>query len=163
MKKAGVLIRLTLLMVVILTTVFAVQAREYPPAAFRVDPGLEARALALLNADRAAHGLPPLRENPQLSSLAREYGKDMITRSFFSHYNPEGLSPFDRMDKQGINYNYAGENLAINVSVEEAEVSLMNSDSHRKNILNTHFSEIGIGVCVDETGAVYVVQEFIGE
>ena len=86
----------------------------------------------------------------------------MIKRNYFSHYNPEGQSPFDRMRGYGISYRYAGENLAVNNSVEGAQRALMNSPGHRANILNSHYTEVGIGVSYDSRGAVYVVQEFIG-
>lgn len=120
----------------------------------------EQQALKLMNADRAASGLPALKLNNKLTVLARDYAQDMIDRDFFSHYNPEGQSPFDRMQQYGIGYHYAGENLAINRSVEAAENAFMNSAGHRANILNANYSEIGIGVKYDGS-QVYVVQEFI--
>ena len=86
----------------------------------------------------------------------------MIQRGYFSHYNPEGLSPFDRMSRAGISYRTAGENLAINVSVPAAEQAFMNSSGHRANILNSSYTEVGIGVVHSPSGSVYVVQEFIG-
>lgn len=121
----------------------------------------EQRALTLLNNDRAANGLPALRANSKLNSLAENYAQDMINRNFFSHYNPEGQSPFDRMSQAGIRYSYAGENLAINNSVTSAETAFMNSPGHRANILNPNYTEVGLGVRYDSKGSVYVVQEFI--
>lgn len=120
----------------------------------------EQKAVDLLNADRAANGLPPLRVNLKLTGLARDYAQDMINRNFFSHYNPEGKSPFDRMRAYGIRYGYAGENLAINSSVAGAERAFMNSPGHRANILNSHYTQVGIGVRYSPRGSVYVVQEF---
>ncbi|MBP2652720.1 MAG: SCP-like extracellular [Firmicutes bacterium] len=122
----------------------------------------EQQALALLNADRAANGLPALKLNSQLTALAESYVKDMISRGFFAHNNPEGLSPFDRMRQAGISYRYAGENLAINASVTGAESALMNSSGHRANILNANYTQVGIGVARSSSGMVYVAQEFIG-
>nr|WP_092074035.1 CAP domain-containing protein [Dendrosporobacter quercicolus]NSL47796.1 CAP domain-containing protein [Dendrosporobacter quercicolus DSM 1736]SDM75837.1 Cysteine-rich secretory protein family protein [Dendrosporobacter quercicolus] len=120
-------------------------------------------AFTLLNKDRAANGLPALTLNSKLTSLADDYAADMIKRSYFSHYNPEGESPFDRMDKAGITYTSAGENLAINTSVAAAQTAFMNSSGHRANILNSSFTEVGIGVVHSSDGSVYVVQEFIGK
>lgn len=122
----------------------------------------EQRALELLNADRRVNGLPALRLNGTLVVLAENYGKDMIKRGYFSHYNPEGQSPFDRMRSYGLNYRYAGENLAINTNVEAAQRALMNSPGHRANILNPNYTEVGVGVSYNSRGSVYVVQEFIG-
>ncbi|MEG6585217.1 CAP domain-containing protein [Dendrosporobacter sp. 1207_IL3150] len=118
-------------------------------------------ALKLLNEDRAKYGLPALKLNTSLTRLAENYAQDMINRGYFSHYNPEGQSPFDRMNAAGIGYRTAGENLAINSSVAGAEVAFMNSSGHRANILNSTYTEVGIGVRTSPNGQVYVVQEFI--
>ncbi|MDR3559904.1 MAG: CAP domain-containing protein [Negativicutes bacterium] len=123
----------------------------------------EQLAFELLNADRQANGLYLLSWNPQLAELARAHAQDMQRRDYFSHDNPEGQSPFDRMRQRGIKYRFAGENLASNSNVEAAEIALMNSPGHRANILNSHFGEVGIGVCHDNDGSVLVVQEFIGK
>lgn len=120
----------------------------------------EQQALDLLNADRRANGLSPLRMNAQLTALAEDYAQDMINRGFFSHTNPEGQSPFDRMRQRGISYGYAGENLAINSSIHNAEDAFMNSPGHRANILNSNYTQVGLGVRHSPSGAVYVVQEF---
>ena len=121
------------------------------------------QAFALLNQDRAANGLPALALNSKLTNLADAYAADMIKRGYFSHYNPEGESPFDRMSKAGISYATAGENLAINTSVAAAETAFMKSSGHRANILNSSYTDVGIGVVHSSDGSVYVVQEFIGK
>ncbi|MDF2571908.1 MAG: uncharacterized protein K0R55_3512 [Sporomusa sp.] len=123
----------------------------------------EAQALSLLNQDRTANGLAALKANSQLTKLAENYALDMINRGYFSHYNPEGQSPFDRMKKAGITYKTAGENLGINTSVSAAEKAFMNSSGHRANILNSAYTEVGIGVVHSPDGSIYVVQEFIGK
>lgn len=123
----------------------------------------EQQALTLLNQDRAENGLSALKSNSQLTTLARNYAKDMIDRNYFSHYNPEGQSPFDRMTAAGISYKTAGENLAINSSVANAEKAFMNSSGHRANILNSTYTDVGVGVVRNASGQVYVVQEFISK
>lgn len=122
----------------------------------------EERAVALVNADRAAQGLPALRVNMTLVALARDYAQDMIDRHFSSHTSPDGETFEGRLSRYGVSYNIAGENLAMNSSVDAAERALMNSAGHRANILRPEFAEIGIGVRRDAGGAVYVVQEFVG-
>lgn len=121
----------------------------------------EQSAFNLLNNDRAKNGLPALKRNSQLANLAEDYAEDMVNRNFFSHYNPEGQSPFDRMNQAGIKYSYAGENLAINTSPEAAETAFMNSSGHRANILNPNYTEVGLGAAYNAKGQLYVVQEFI--
>lgn len=123
----------------------------------------EQQALSLLNQDRARNGLPALKANSQLTALARSYAQDMIKRGYFSHYNPEGQSPFDRMNKAGISYKSAAENIGINTSVSGAETAFMNSSGHRANILNSSYTEAGVGVVRTSNGQIYVVQEFIGK
>jgi uncharacterized protein YkwD len=121
----------------------------------------EQQAVNLLNTDRRAQGLPDLKVDSRLTQLGEKYAQDMINRNFFSHTNPEGQSPFDRMKQAGISYIYAGENIAINKSVPTAEVAFMNSPEHRANILSKNYTKVGIGVAYDKNGEIYVAQEFI--
>jgi len=137
----------------------SVQTSAPVPVAGGVSAAMQ-QALNLLNADRAASGLPPVRMSLQLNKLADNYAHDLIARHFFAHNNPEGQSPFDRMRQQGIPFGYAGENLAINTGIPSAEQAFMNSPGHRANILNSHYTQVGIGVGFGPQGTVYVVQEF---
>nr|WP_245867806.1 CAP domain-containing protein [Sporomusa silvacetica] len=121
----------------------------------------EQQAVNLLNADRRANGLPDLQVDSRLTTLARNYAQDMLNRNYFSHYSPEGQSPFDRIKLAGITYSAAGENIGINQTVQQAEVAFMNSSGHRANILNSSYTKVGIGVTFDKSGNVYVVQDFI--
>lgn len=126
----------------------------------RIDEAAEATMLSLLNSERTARGLRPLAVSPPLTALGRTYAKDMFARGYFSHYNPEGQSPFDRMRKAGIGFVAAGENLALAPNVHLAHQGLMNSPGHRANILSKDFGHVGIGA-VD--GGIYgemFVQEF---
>ncbi|SDF17667.1 CAP domain-containing protein [Sporomusa acidovorans] len=122
---------------------------------------LEQQAVDLLNADRKANGLPALQADSRVTTLARNYAQDMINRNYFSHYNPEGQSPFDRLKQAGISYSAAGENIAVNQSIEKAETAFMNSSGHRANILNSSYTKVGIGVAYDKSGNIYIVQDFI--
>ena len=119
------------------------------------------QALKLINNDRKERGLAPLRFKPHLAKLAENYAKDMIKRDFFSHVNPEGQSPFERMQEQKIVYNYAGENLAFNESVYAAQNAFMHSPDHKANILNANYTQVGIGIVEASRGRIFVVQEFI--
>jgi uncharacterized protein YkwD len=111
-----------------------------------VDENAEQQMFALVNKERFAQGLQPLTFDTRLQNLAREHSNDMFQRGYFSHYTPEGLSPFDRMDRAKITYQYAGENLALAPSTTLAMQGLMNSPGHRANILNPNFHKVGIGV-----------------
>lgn len=145
--------------VIAVTAGTAQAAADGSPAPLSTD---EERAVALVNADRAAQGLPPLAVNMTLVALARDYAQDMIDRRFAAHTSPDGETFEGRLARYGVTYLTAGENLAKNVSVDEATRALMNSPGHRANILSSSFTEVGIGVCLDAKGAMYVVQEFVG-
>jgi len=122
----------------------------------------EQLAFTLLNADREANGLAPLKLNLAVSAVAQQHAQDEIDRSFFAHNNPDGLSPFDRMHAAGITFRFAGENLAIDQDVAAAEQALMNSPGHRANILSPDYTEVGIGIRFNSQGSLYIVQCFIG-
>lgn len=126
----------------------------------KIDESAEKAMFNLVNLERTTLGLPLLIYSSELTNLARDYGKDMFGRGFFSHYDPEGQSPFVRMDKKKISYNIAGENLALAPNTQLAHQGLMNSAGHRANIMSKDFKKIGIGV-ID--GGIYgeiFVQEF---
>lgn len=125
-----------------------------------IDPKAEEQMLVLLNRERVKIGLNALEMDIGLRKLSRDHSDDMFKRGYFSHVNPDGLDPFNRMDEAGVIYTNAGENLALAPSVELAMQGLMNSPGHRANILSDKYNKIGIGV-ID--GGVYgkmFTQEF---
>lgn len=102
--------------------------------------------LELVNSERAKIGLSALTLDSTLNAVATAHSKDMATRNFFSHTNPDGLSPFDRIKNAGVSYKTAGENIAMGQkSAEQVVNSWMNSEGHRKNILNASFTKMGLG------------------
>jgi len=111
-----------------------------------VDSNAEQEMFSMVNIERAKAGVQPLVVDDNLRTLARAHSQDMLARGYFSHYTPEGQSPFDRMTEAGINFSFAGENLALAPSTDLAMQGLMNSPGHRKNILSPNFNKIGIGV-----------------
>ncbi|UXR33992.1 CAP domain-containing protein [Staphylococcus simulans] len=101
----------------------------------------------IVNAERVQKGLSVLKYSDAISNTARKHSKDMADNHYFDHTNPKGESPFDRMKKDGIDYNSAGENLAYgHQNSIFAHEGLMNSEGHRKNILQPSFKNLGIGV-----------------
>lgn len=118
--------------------------------------------LNLINQERAANGVPRLKWNEELAKVAQTKAQDMVDNNYFSHTSPTYGSPFDMMKSFGISYRYAGENIAKNSSVAKAHTALMNSEGHRKNILNSNFTSIGIGVVKTSSNSYTIVQMFIG-
>lgn len=113
---------------------------------FSPDVVAERYMFTLVNKERASRGIKETVFDDQLRDVGRKHCQDMFEQGYFSHYTPEGLSPFDRMDETGIVYNFAGENLALSPNTDIAMQGLMNSPGHKANILSSDFGRIGIGV-----------------
>ncbi|WMJ82154.1 CAP domain-containing protein [Clostridium sp. MB40-C1] len=123
---------------------------------------LENEVIRLVNVERSKVGLGQLKANWQLSRVARYKSQDMINKKYFSHTSPTYGSPFDMMRNFGINYRSAGENIAYGQnSPSEVMKSWMNSPGHKQNILNSTYTEIGVGVAKSSNGQLYWTQMFI--
>jgi hypothetical protein len=106
-----------------------------------------AEVIRLTNVQRAASGLGALSENSLLDSAALAKGNDMLAKGYWAHFAPDGTSPWSFFLNFGYKYKYAGENLARDFPDASSAVSAwMNSPSHKENILNPNYREIGIGV-----------------
>lgn len=118
--------------------------------------------LSLLNRQRAARGLEPLRTNPTLQAQASQYACEMVYYRFFAHVNPATNSTLgQRADEFGYDYWIVGENLAAGQrSPAEVMADWMSSPCHRENILNPAFTEVGIGIRYGGEYGYYWVQEF---
>ena len=111
-----------------------------------IDEEAERQMLEILNKERESRGLSALSFDERLREVARSHSKDMFERGYFSHYTPNGISPFDRLAMADITYGFAGENLALAPNVILAMRGLMNSPGHKENILSPNFKKVGIGV-----------------
>jgi uncharacterized protein YkwD len=113
--------------------------------------------LCVLNSERTAAGLKPLRLNKRLSKAARRHARHMAKRNFFSHISPDGASFVDRIRRSGYlsgaRYWTVGENLAWATRRQSAPRGIadmwMNSAGHRANILSSSYREVGIGIVSD--------------
>lgn len=111
-----------------------------------VDQDAEREMFKAVNTERVKAGLNLLAFDDALRDVARAHSRDMFKRGYFSHYTPDGLSPFDRMSEANIDFLNAGENLALAPTTSLAMQGLMNSPGHRANILSPTFNKIGVGV-----------------
>ncbi|MED1872038.1 CAP domain-containing protein [Brevibacillus borstelensis] len=137
-----------------------VQQPAKAPASNTVNASSQfAREVAnLVNQERAKAGLAPLAYDAALEKVALAKAADMDQNNYFDHNSPTYGSPFDMMKRFGVSYMTAGENIAMGQrSAEEVMQQWMNSDGHRKNIMNPNFTKIGVGY---QNG--YWVQEFTG-
>ena len=112
---------------------------------------VESQMIHLINSIRSSRGLQLLNPNPVLNSIARSRSQDMLSRSYFSHYTPEGKNIFNILGENGIMYACGAENLSQASppswgSPESVINSWMSSSGHRANMLNPHFGQLGLGV-----------------
>ena len=117
--------------------------------------------LNLVNQDRRANGLSDLTLDAELSRIARIKSCDMRDNRYFAHESPT----YGRMSQMLRTFSYrfsaAGENIAHHATVERAQAAFMSSSGHRRNILSPNWTKIGIGICQDAQGYVYVTQVFV--
>lgn len=118
----------------------------------------------LTNVNRLSKNLVPLEINPILASAAQLKADDMASKSYFAHTSPDGKTPWHWFKEKNYDFVYAGENLAVNfVDSEDVVRAWMNSSGHSANILNDHFTEIGIALAsgtYNGQTTIYVVQLF---
>jgi len=120
--------------------------------------------IQLTNYERKAFGLDQLKNNEELTLAAYNKAQDMIARGYFDHFSPDNKKPWDFIKEAGYQYSTAGENLAIDfVNPDEVLKSWMASQSHKSNILDPGFSDIGVAVIngnIENKPTVIVVQMF---
>ncbi|HEX2910753.1 MAG TPA: CAP domain-containing protein [Chloroflexia bacterium] len=106
----------------------------------------ELKFLQLINQYRHAKGLSTLNPSGQLTTIARWMSQDMADKAYFSHKDSIGRDPFQRMSQLGYPANtWRGENLAGGfVGADAVMVGWQNSPEHNANMLNTHYTTIGI-------------------
>lgn len=112
---------------------------------------LEADVVALVNIERARHGLPRLQVRDELRDVAQQHSLRMAEQGRL-HHNPA----FSREIR---NWGVVAENVGVGPSVSAIHRALMNSEGHRANILNQRVTEIGIGVTI-ANGRVWITQNF---
>lgn len=105
------------------------------------------RVVELTNQERAKIGAPPLQINSHLSEAAQRKAGDMFAFNYWAHTSPSGRDPWSFFKETGYNFLFAGENLARDFATPESVVSAwMASPSHRENLLNPKYQEIGVAV-----------------
>lgn len=133
----------------------------YTEASDSLREGFELQMFDLTNATRVQHELKTLEWDERAQGTARKHSLDMAENAYFNHTNLAGESPFDRMLKDNITFSVAGENLAYGqLSSIFAHEGLMNSLGHRKNILQTDFHFLGVGVAFNKESHPYYTQNY---
>ena len=117
--------------------------------------------LCLINRQRAAHRLAPLRYNAALGRAARGHSVDMVVHGYFSHASRDGGSPFARIYQSGyVSPSHAcalGENIAAGMGTLGTPAAIvhawMNSPLHRANILDSDYRDTAVGVAYGYPGS----------
>lgn len=126
---------------------------------------VEMASFELINQDRQKQGLPALKFDSNVASVARAHSTDMRDRNFYAHVNPDGRTFSDRLKTAGVSFRVAGENLAQMSNMMDPATSanseFLNNSTHRANLLNRRFTRVGIGVA--RSGSKYwITQDFVG-
>ena len=106
----------------------------------------EKEVLELVNVERSNKGLQPLQWDNQLAEVARAKSKDMRDKNYFAHQSPTYGSLGEMLKSFNVSYNSAAENIAAGQKTPDAVVKAwMNSEGHRKNILDPKLTHLGVG------------------
>lgn len=120
--------------------------------------------IELTNIERQKIGLSPVSENDALNKAAELKAQNMFSENYWAHFAPSGKTPWDFILGSGYKFTYAGENLAKNFqSSDEVVKAWMASSTHRDNLLNPNYQDIGIAVLdgvLNGQKTVLVVEEF---
>ncbi|MFL5670863.1 MAG: CAP domain-containing protein [Chloroflexota bacterium] len=148
--------------VAVLFAVTSIVAYAAPSRAFGWDSGSfssssESTLITLTNRSRANAGLPALKVDSTLTSVARWRSKDMIVRDYFSHDIPGYGKVWNKLAAVGYCYRNAGENIGWNnypddIATSAIHQSFMDSSGHRANILGKAWDHIGVGAYKGPTG-----------
>jgi uncharacterized protein YkwD len=120
--------------------------------------------ISITNKYRQEHGVAPVIINKELSNAAQEKATDMLTKNYWAHVAPDGITPWSFIRGSGYDYMYAGENLGRGfTNAKDLVDAWMASPSHRDNMLSEKYKEVGFAVVTGNlTGSdtVLIVEMF---
>ena len=103
--------------------------------------------VALVNQERAEAGCKPVTVDSRLTTAAQKHSQDQADTETMTHVGSDGSTLGERITRAGYKWRKVGENVASGTTSPEYAMQMwMNSDAHRKNILNCAFKNIGVGV-----------------
>ncbi len=130
-------------------------------AATTVGTAVENEVVRLTNAERAKGGCGPLTHDSRLRRAAYEHSADMAKNDYFEHDSQDGRDVGDRISATGFTASAWAENIAMGQrTAAEVVKGWMNSDGHRRNIMNCAYTHIGVGAAKDGQGRLYWTQDF---
>ena len=102
--------------------------------------------LSLVNKERRRHGMSNLSFESSLNTAAQAHSDDMRRRVFFNHTGSDNSKFSTRIRRTGYNFRCGAENISTHRTITSSHNGLMNSEGHRRNILNPNYRHIGIGI-----------------
>ena len=100
----------------------------------------------LLNVKRLSVGCPKLKWDDRIAAVAKERSRDMVSRNFFDHTNPDGKNPFDLLKESNLPFSAAAENIALGPRTgKKVYDSWLKSPEHRRNMLACRYTRHGVG------------------
>ena len=145
-------------------------ARTTLPARTASETTIANAVIALLNTERASHHLKPLTSRAQLVTSARTHNVAMAKADTMSHQLRGERALGSRITAAGYKWSWAGENIGWNSAMNSAGVLMLQkmmynerppNDGHRLNILNSHFTNVGVDVYLDKThNKVWLTTDF---
>lgn len=112
--------------------------------ASQIDP---AKVIEITNSERLNAGLEIVRLNEELNQAALAKAADMFANNYWAHVSPQGTEPWSFVSNAGYKYQHAGENLARDFSnPRDIVAAWMASPTHKKNLLDTRYKDIGVAV-----------------
>ena len=123
----------------------------------------EALVFHLTNACRRMNNVPAVTYSEDVSLASQFHSNDMVARNYFAHTSPEGNSQVDRYFAFQINYTAYGENIVRGLGMSPYDIvnSWYNSSGHRRIMLKPEYTELGVGIAVNDSGYVYATQNYI--
>jgi len=129
--------------------------------ASQIDPD---KVIELTNNERLGAGITILKENTELNQAALAKAADMFEDNYWAHISPTGTEPWYFITESGYKYQHAGENLARDFSnPRDVVAAWMASPTHRQNLLDSRYRDIGIAVMdgyINGVETTIVVQMF---
>jgi uncharacterized protein YkwD len=121
------------------------------------EPATGHAVICLVNGERAARGLPALREAPLLDLAAARFAAQMVALRFFDHVAPDGSVLEDRVAATGYAAASLGEDIGEGAGADATSAAAivamwMDSAPHRANILDPGFRDAGAGVVLGDAG-----------
>lgn len=164
------LVTLAAALVMLVVPQTSASAHAYAPHTAATAAKWANNMLYVLNNERRAHGLAPLRMNTRLILSAHRHNMTMAWRDAMSHQLPGEAFFADRISRTGYDWRAAGENIGWNSRQtnwglqrlqKEMYAEKAPDNGHRLNILSRSFRQVGIDVYFDQThNKMWFTQDF---